>query len=206
VELPERLEAGAFHDLPAGTELHRLHSRDFGACAFNPCRGEPTRFAPIADGAGACVPSIYAATTFDGAAYETVFRGTPSRYAAVPRQRLNDRAASVIRPVRSLRLVGLFTPELKGWGLEPEQVLKADEASHDFCRALAARIWRDNPRADGLIWASVRDSAARAMVFFGGRVAAGDLAEIGTRLAAEDESVVEDLVRAGRRAGWKVSR
>jgi hypothetical protein len=105
-----------------------------------------------------------------------------------------------------LRLVGLFTPELVGWGLDPAAVLSADEASHAFCRAMAARIWRDNPRADGLIWASVRDSAARAMLLFGGRVGPGDLAGESIRLAAEDESVVDDLVRAGRRAGWKVSR
>ena len=43
--------------LDAGALVHRVHDRNYGANAFNPCKGSPTRFAPVYDAAGDCVPS-----------------------------------------------------------------------------------------------------------------------------------------------------
>ena len=60
--------------LPRGAALHRVHRTTVRAAAqFNPGRGERTRFAPFDDGAGAPVPSLYAAATLRAAVHETIF-------------------------------------------------------------------------------------------------------------------------------------
>lgn len=191
--------------LPAGTELHRLHHVDYPGPSFNPCKGDPTRFAPIFDGAG-CIPTFYAATTLDGAAYETIFRGIPNLYAGIPRQSLDDRGASIIAPRRDLTLVPLFTPELVGWGLDAATVFSPNASAYPFCQALALQIWQDNPAADGLVWSSVRDSAARAMLLFEDRCGAGNFDTRSVREVHTDPGLLSEIAEAGRRAGFTIIR
>lgn len=205
MDLPRTARAPALVEFPAGTELHRIHHRDFAGTAFNPCRGAASRFAPLR-GPDGCIPGLYAATSLDGAAYEVLFRGTPNRYSAIPRQRLDDRVASLLAPRRALPLVPLFTPELRGWGLDPARLFAGGETAQAACRALALIAWRDNPGAAGLLWPSVQDSGARALVLFGDRVAESDLELRASRKLSEDETLLEDLMRAGHRAGWRISR
>jgi hypothetical protein len=45
---------------------------------------------------------------------------------------------------------------------------------YPFCRGLAEMAWRDNPDADGIVWSSIRDSAARAMLLCGDRLDPAD--------------------------------
>lgn len=206
MELPATAVAPRLEVVAPGTRLHRLHHRDYAGARLNPCRGEPIRFAPIVDAAGACIPSLYAATSFDAAAFETVFRGPGGRFRTVPRQALDDRAATVLRPRRALSLVPLFTPELQGWGLDAPALFAPEARIYALCRRLAERLWRDNPAADGLIWASVRDSSARALVLFGDRVAETDFDVLSARQTRDDETLLADLAAAGRRASWVVAR
>jgi hypothetical protein len=191
--------------LPAGTELHRLHDVDYTGASFNPCKGEPTRFAPLFDGV-TCIPTFYAATTFDGAAYETIFRGIPDPYAGIPRASLDDRGASLIVPRRDLTLVPLFTPELVGWGLEAATVFSSNASSYVPCRGLALQAWRDNPAADGLIWSSVRDNSAQAMLIFEGRAEASDFELHSIREVRAEPVLLDEIADAGRRAGFTIIR
>ena len=55
------------------TILHRTHGSSFRPAQFNPCKGQPTRFAPFLNAAGACVPTLYAATSREAAAFESAF-------------------------------------------------------------------------------------------------------------------------------------
>lgn len=204
--LPDRVRPHRLHPVAAGAILHRNHPAHYPGAAFNPCRGAPTRFAPLHDPEGRCIPGLYAATSLDGAAYETLFRGPPGRFATVARQDLDGRAASRIAPRTPLLLVPLFTPELRRLGLDPEAVFRPSETTYAFCRRLAETAWRDNPEVHGLIWTSVRDDSAQAMLLFGDRVGEGDLRVLDTRMAATDAGLLDDLVSAGARAGFRIAR
>ncbi len=189
----------------AGTPLHRLHHVDYPGARFNPCLGSGTRFAPLED-AGSCIPTLYAATTFDGAAFETVFRGRPHPLAGVPRQEVETRGASELRPLRDLSLVPFFSPELSAWGLDPVAVFAPDASSYPGCRALALRAWADNPAAVGLVWSSVRDSSAWALLLFGDRLSEADFEHARLREVRSDPGLLAELREAGRRGGFRITR
>lgn len=185
--------------------LFRLHRDALRGAQFNPGHGS-SRFAPFQDDTGNIIPTIYAATTFDGAAYETVFRERPHKFQTIPRQKLEDRACSVIKATGKTLLARLFTPELSAWQLRQNEVFSDDESVYPFCRALARRIWQDNPHADGVCWSSVRDSGATAMMFFGDRITEMDFAVEDTRLVRENPSLLGDLRLTAKRAGITIAR
>lgn len=204
--LPGRVRPAGLHPVAAGTVLFRNHDAGYPGATFNPCLGAPTRFAPLARPDGTCIPTLYAATSFDGAAYETLFRGTPSPFSGIPRQVLDTRGVSRIAPRKALGLVPLFTPELLGLGLDPRAVFQPSQDVYPRCRALAELAWRDNPEAHGVVWTSVRDSSAQAMLLFGDRLARADFDEIDTRTVATDASLLDAFEVAGARAGFRIQR
>lgn len=204
--LPASVRPAGLFTVDPGTRLFRNHHRDFGGATFNPCRGGATRFAPLLTPAGTCIPTFYAATTFDGAAYETMFRDPPSEYGGYRRQLLEDRGVSVIAPLRTLRLVGLFTPELRRLGVPPEEMFQAHDSVYPFCRALAEMAWQDNPDADGIVWSPVRDSAARAMLLFGDRLSPADFSVESVRLVETDPTLLDELNETAARCGSFIAR
>lgn len=204
--LPASVRQASLFPVDLGTRLFRNHHRDFSGAAFTPCRGRATRFAPLRTPDGACIPTFYAATTFDGAAYETMFRDPPSKYGGYRRQLLEDRGVSVVAPVRTLRLVGLFTPELRRLDILPEEVFQAHDSVYPFCRGLAEMAWRDNPDADGIVWSSVRDSAAHAMLLFGDRLDPADFSVESIRLVETDPTLLDELSETAARCGSFIAR
>ncbi len=206
LKLPAGVYPAKLHRIPSGTVLYRNHHRDYPGARFNPCLGGATRFAPLSNTSGGCIPTFYAATSFDGAAYETVFRGTPSRFTPIPRQDLDIRGVSQITPKAVLDLVPFFTPELIALGLDPAEFFRPSAKVYPDCRALAEMAWRDNPQAHGLIWTSVRDSSASAMIVFGDRLSEADFDHLGTREIATDSTLLDELVTAGFRAGFRIAR
>ena len=205
-DLPRSVRPARPYPLPAGTVLFRNHHVDHPGARFNPCLGEPTRFAPLNRPDGTCIPTFYAATSFDASAYETLFRGTPSPVSGIPRQELDTRGVSRIATRKDLGLVPLFTPELLGLGLDPQAVFRPSQLVYPRCRRLAEMAWRDNPAAHGMIWTSVRDNSAQAMVLFGDRLDGADFDEIDTRTIATDASLLDALEAAGARAGFRIQR
>ena len=206
MKLPNDATVGRLHDLPTGLVLHRVHSDNYDGHGFNPCRGPEARFTHLKDAHGNCIPSLYAATTFDGAAYETIFRGRPSKFQVLPRQKIDDRVLSRLQLSETLELVPLFTPELSNWDLDPTGFFAAHVSVYPHCRALGFRCWRDNPTAQGLIWSSVRDSGAHAMLLFGDRIAPGVLRLLESRSVRTDSTALDDLEAAGNRAGWTIAK
>lgn len=204
--LPVSLRQTRLTVMAAGTVLFRNHHIDFPGANFNPCLGEPTRFAPLFRPDGTCIPTFYAATSFDAAAYETVFRGTPSLFSGIARQDLDARGVSRIVPNKDIAFVALFTPEILGVGLDPQVVFRPSQKVYPHCRQIAEMAWRDNPGAHGVIWTSVRDSAAHAVVVFGDRLKRSDFDEIDTRTIGTDPRLLEDFETAGARAGFRIQR
>lgn len=206
MDLPKTALSSKLYVCLEGTHLYRVHDERFDGNSFNPCMGDATRFTHLHDENGDCIPTSYAATTLDGAAFETVFRGIPDKYQAVPRQSLDDRMISIVQLRRSLQLVPLFTPELKAWSLNQANVFAPRTDVYDFCRQLAFRCWRDNPTADGLIWSSVQDSGAHAMLLFGDRLPSDDLTVVSSRGVRADPTALDDLESAGARGSWFISK
>jgi hypothetical protein len=68
-----------FNTLPlkAGAQLFRFHDQSLEGAAYNPCRGSPTRFAPLTLRTGECLPTLYAATSLEAAAWESLFHDVP---------------------------------------------------------------------------------------------------------------------------------
>ncbi len=203
--LPNAAGQHPYFALESGREVFRLHRDVLDGDQFNPGYGT-SRFAPFQDLEGKIVPSLYSATTFDGAAYETLFRERPAKYQTFPRNRLDDYAASRLTTRRELQLVRLFTPELAAWGIAEADLLTYDESNYPTCRELAALIWKDNPAADGMIWSSVRDSSALAMMLFEDRVKPGALTVTETRYVQRDADLLDQLRTTARRAGITISR
>ena len=206
MDLPNSTAISHRHVIQSETLLYRVHDEQFDGNGFNPCKGNPTRFTHLHDADGNCIPTSYAATTLDGAAFETVFRGIPDKYQAVPRRALDDRMLSVIRPLRNLQLVPLFTPELKAWRLDPAEVFAPRSDVYAFCRQLGFACWRDNPDADGLSWVSVQDSGAQAMLLFGDRLMSTDLDVVSARCVRTAHTALDDLESIGSRGGWFISK
>ena len=208
MRLPARVRASRLHVLGAGIRIHRIHAGRFGPCDFNPCLGRSARFTPVlAPDDGHCVPSLYAATSLDAAAYETVFRdAAPSARKSVPRQRLDGLTASVLEVRSALSLVPLWRPELIAWGLDVAEFFDLAGAHHPCCRKLAALAWRDNPKAHGMIWRSVRDDSALALLLFGDRAEAGNLAVDSTACIARNLDMLSRIRAIGRRAGIVIGR
>lgn len=77
---------------------------------------------------------------------------------------------------------------------------------YPFCRGLAEMAWRDNPDADGIVWSSVRDSAARAMLLFGDRLDPADFSVESVRLVETDPILLDELNETAARCGSFIAR
>ena len=189
--------------LPAGTILHRTHASSFRPAQFNPCLGQPSRFAPFTNPSGACVPTLYAATTLGAAAFETIFHDIPAE-AAFKTIRLNvltARAVSRIEARRDLRLANLFTPDLKAWRLQRRDLIETAKSAYPQTARWAQAVHAADRSVDGLIWTSRQCDPDRCTMLFGDRVLETDFAvterlEVGTAPA-----LLLELRRIGRRAG-----
>ena len=108
------------------TILHRTHGSSFRPAQFNPCKGQPTRFAPFLNAAGACVPTLYAATSREAAAFESIFHDIEptALFKTVRLDVVESRSVSRITPKRDLLLAGLFAPDLKVWGLSRGELIE----------------------------------------------------------------------------------
>ena len=128
-----------------GAILHRTHAAGFRPAEFNPCKGQPTRFAPFTDAAGACVPTLYAATSREAAAFESIFHDIEpaAPFKTVRLDVVESRSVSAIAPKRDLRVAGLFAPDLKAWGLSRGELIDTPKSSYGQNRPLGSG---DSPR------------------------------------------------------------
>lgn len=193
--------------LPAGATVERVHDRRYGSAEFNPCKGAPTRFAPIRDAERRCIPSLYAASSVEAAIHETIFHDVPAgaRHATVPAMLVHGRAHGRLEVRRDLRLASLRAPDLRRWRIAQNWLIGAPPGHYAETARWAAAIHRSFPAADGLIWTSGRCDPESAYLFFGDRVAPEDFRIAALRDGQSDAGFLADVRAAGRRCGIAIA-
>ena len=198
---PVRLEPPNLVELTEGKLLHRVHAHQFHGNAFNPCQDGPTRFAPIHDDQGACIPTLYAADSVEAAIHETILHDVPLAAArkSVPRHAVEDRRHSTLVVRRTLRLASLRAPDLMKWGLTPATLIGAMPTQYQRTARWAKAVHEQFAAVDGLIWTSNLCDPDSALLFFGDRVNVADLMVTGVRHGS-DGSFLVDARKAAKRA------
>ena len=188
--------------MQAGTRLHRIHSRRRPAHSFNPGHGY-SRFAPFADGKGASVPTMYAATSFGCAAYETIFHDIDpaASFKSVPMSAIAELAASVVTFDRNLKLARLFEPDLNKWGLSRKLLIDTPPSTYARTQAWATAIHEADPSIDGMIWTSRRFDEEKCLVLFGARIEEASVSVLQSEEIACTPDLLDELVELGRLSG-----
>lgn len=152
---------------------------------------------------GQCVPSLCAGSSLEAAIFETVFHDIDPKatFKTVPKPHVAAKSHSVLRVTRDLTFVELRAPDLKKLGLVPGDVVSAP-ASRYPGTALWAKAFHDQfADVQGLRWTSNQCDPDSACLMFGDRVAPADIVLVSTRDASVDVDLIEDIRRAGQRAG-----
>ena len=192
--------------LRAGALLERIHDRNYSADSFNPCRGAPTRFAPIYDAEGDCVPSLYAGGTLEAAIYETIFHDVPvtAKRKTVPKTLVQSRAHGRLLVLRGLRLVSLRGPDLRRWRLSRNALITTSPNRYRDTAQWATAVHHQFPDVEGLLWTSNQCDPDTAYLFFGDRVAPRDFRILRARDGMTDATFLSDVRQAGRRGGISI--
>jgi len=163
--------------LRPATLLHRIHRSGFASNAFNPCLGRPSRFAPLRRPDGRCIPTLYAATTFECAVHETLFHEIQhdAKHKSIRFDEIENLDYAVLRPRRELVLAGLFEPDLNKWGLTRRQLIDTFAADYDATAKWAVALHEAFADIDGLAWTSRRCDPACGYLLFGDRVPSDQL-------------------------------
>ena len=196
-----------FFRLPAGASLHRLHDRAYGPDEFNPGKGQPSRFAPIRDAAGRTIPTLYAGTSYECAAFEYVFHDVvhDQPVKTVPLSRIAPLCHSALRPLRDLLLVQLFEADLNAWGATRADVIATLPAAYPQTARWAEAIHTAQPRAHGLVWTSRRCDPDLCVVLFGDRVTPGTLQVRSTVPLAASDGELGQIEGFAARAGIAIT-
>lgn len=186
-----------------GAILHRTHGSAFRPAQFNPCEGQPTRFAPFTDAAGACVPTLYAATTREAAAFESIFHDIEpaAPFKTVRLDVVESRSVSTVAPKRDLLVAGLFAPDLKAWGLSRGELIETPKSTYGQTVLWAQAIHRARLDLDGLIWTSRQCDPDQCVILFENRVTEADFETHDCIDVRADADLLLELRNFGRRAG-----
>ncbi|MCY1242000.1 hypothetical protein D9M72_549360 [compost metagenome] len=87
-------------------------------------------------------------------------------------------AHSVVEPIRDLKLVPLFTPDLARWNISRAELIETDADQYPMTAQWALAIHQARPDVDGLIWTSKRCDPDRSILLFGDRVDSSDLSAL----------------------------
>lgn len=187
--------------------LERVHDRNFGANRFNPCEGAPTRFAPMHDAQGNCIPSLYAADTLEAAIFETIFHDIPvtARRKTVPRTLVQSRAHGSLAVLRELRLISLRGPDLRRWRISRDALLASPPKFYGNTARWAEVVHQQFRDVEGLLRTSNQCDPDTSYLFFGGRVKPEDFAIVQTRDGLDDPRFLADVQEAGRRSSISIT-
>jgi predicted nucleic acid-binding protein len=117
----------------AGKIMYRVHIAVYAVDSFNPSPLGNARFSPIRDSAGNVIPTLYAATTPQGALMETVFHDVPykSGFKRVSVSRLEGRLSSTLVFLSDFQLIDLGKIGLRGLGVHPHDLIDTTNAYRD---------------------------------------------------------------------------
>ena len=160
------------HFVKPGDELHRIHADIFREAEFNPCKGNATRFAPIFNKTGNCVPTIYAASTLASVCFETIFHNVSFKKTnrRIPIQDVQDKCYSIITPTRPIQCAQLFDPDLALLGLNRNKLIASPPAFYAKTAAWAKAVHDQYEDVEGLVWTSRQCDPNLCYLFFGDRV------------------------------------
>ena len=189
--------------LPAGSELHRIHATESESNGFNLCTGRPSRFAPLIQPDGTCIPTAYAASTFECSVHETVFHEIQHD---APRKSIGFHVIAVLdyailQTRRDLVLAALFEPDLNRWGLTRQNLIDTFAADYAQTAPWALAVHHADPHIEGLVWTSHRCDPDRAYVLFGDRVRPDDVSVIRRERIAHTASSLLEVRGFANRAG-----
>jgi hypothetical protein len=160
----------------AGVPWLRCHHVELGASEFNPGLGGG-RFHPFAGRDGRVVPSLYGASTLDGALSETIFHAVPLRgpARAIRRSSLRPMVVSTLVARRDLRLAQLHGHGLRRFGVSRRDLIDCEADQYVTTRRWARALHGSAAHVDGLVWISRLHDTARSLMLFGDRVMRRDL-------------------------------
>ena len=204
---PAKLASPNVTVLRAGKRLHRVHHSSFAANDFNPCRGGATRFAPIHDAGGRCVPSLYTGSTLEAAIHETIFHDIPARarIKTVPKRNVSSRAHGELELTRDLQLATLRTPDLKKWRIRRTDLIASSPTLYGDTAEWAKAIHDQFSRIHGLVWTSNQCDPDDAHLFFGDRVSSADFTIVSARDGRTDPTFIADVRATGSRDGITIT-
>lgn len=190
-----------------GTRIERVHDSNYASNAFNPCKGSPTRFAPIRDRSGNCVPSLYAGSSLEAVIFETIFHDVPVRAKrkTVRRSDVTNRTHGILEVARDLNLVSLRTVDLNKWRIKRNDLITTSPKLYAATARWAQAIHHQFPAIEGLEWTSNRCDPETAYIFFGDRVSAADLTVVSSRDGQTDPSFLTDVRTVGQRSGIRIT-
>jgi hypothetical protein len=164
----------------AGRDMHRFHRVAHGQSDFNASGLGNARFSPIRTATGKLIPTLYGGSSFECAAMETVFHEVPfaGGFKSFDKNKLDGWRASVLRPVRDLKLIDLSGKALRKLGIARNQLIDTETIHYPHTRPWAAALHAQCPEADGLQWVSRQDDEAKAVVLFGDRLRSAELKPI----------------------------
>ncbi|MGE8063882.1 RES family NAD+ phosphorylase [Pseudomonas sp. NPDC089569] len=153
--------------------LHRFHLKKYQDRQFNDTSLGNARFSPIRNSSGDIIPTIYAGSSFECAAMETVFRdvayGPPPKY--FQKSKLKDFMFSTLLTWgEDLRLVDLSSKALRALNISRNELIDTDGDMYPVTRKWAEAIHAYAPDAQGLRWTSRQDDTAQCFVLFGDRI------------------------------------
>ena len=182
----------------AGEIMHRVHDAVYAVDSFNPSSLGNARFSPLRDSSGQVIPTLYAATSPQGALMETVFHDVPYKpgFKRVSVGRLEGKLSSTLVFQPDFQLIDLGKIGLRRLGVHPHELIDTTKAHYPETRKWAESLYAAYPQAQGLIWPSRQDDRARAVVLFGTRVGASELRPAGISIPLMENGVVHELAKA----------
>ncbi|HKT55043.1 MAG TPA: RES family NAD+ phosphorylase [Caulobacteraceae bacterium] len=192
----------------AGASLVRVHDPAFAPATFNPCRGRPTRFAPLQYSSSECLPSLYAASNFECAVFETLFHDLdvtdPDKF--IPLQDVTTRAVSELTISADLKVATLHEPDLNLLKITRAELIDTHSSEYEMTARWAEAFHRADPELAGLQWTSKRCDPAQAFVFFEDRVPEGTFAVVDSKVIGASLAHFQEIQGFARRAGITITR
>lgn len=189
---------------PAGTLIHRVHHRQYGAVQFNPGVLGNARFSPIRNIHGDPIPTLYGGSSFACAAMETVFHDVPfaAGYKTWDKNKLDGQVHSRFDAASGLLLADLGSKALRKLGVPRNALIDTEKDQYPATRLWAEAIHAQCPGVQGLCWTSRQDDSARAVVLFGDRIDVGVLREaLPARSLTTDAGAYGELLALAEQIG-----
>jgi hypothetical protein len=182
----------------AGEIMYRVHDAVHAVNSFNPSPLGNARFSPIRDSDGKIIPTLYAATSPQGALMETIFHDVPYKpgFKRVSVSRLAGKVSSTLIFQSNFQLIDLGKIGLRRLGVHPHDLIDTTKAHYPGTRNWAERLYTAYPEAQGLLWPSRQDDRARAVVLFGTRVSPSELHPADVSIPLIENGVVHELAKA----------